>query len=83
MKVKAVIDRFEGEKALLIVGQEEDKLVVLRSLLPVGAKEGDWLQVDLEDDRILSAEMDEAETARAEERIAGKLERLRRGEHRR
>jgi hypothetical protein len=28
MKTKAVIDRFEGDKAVLLVGEEEDKLVV-------------------------------------------------------
>jgi hypothetical protein len=30
-----------------------------------GAKEGQWLQVDVEDDRILSAVIDETETAKA------------------
>lgn len=81
MKTKAVIDRFEGDKAVLLVGEEEDKLIVPRASLPNGAKDGVWLQVDVEDDRVLSAEIDEAETAKAKERIAEKLARLRRGKH--
>ena len=81
MKTKAVIDRFEGDKAVLLVGEEEDKLIVPRVSLPSGAKEGQWLQVDVEDDRVLSAVIDEAETARAKERIDEKLAILRRGEN--
>jgi len=82
MKTKAVIDRFEGDKAVLLVGEEQDRLVVLKSFLPKGAKEGDWLQVDVEDDRVLSAAIDPDETAAAKSRIADKLAKLRRGEHR-
>ena len=82
MKTKAVIDRFEGDKAVLLVGEEQDALVVPRAKLPKGVKEGHWLKVDVEDDRVLSAEIDEEETSRAKERINEKLARLRRGEHR-
>jgi hypothetical protein len=81
MKTKAVIDRFEGDKAVLLVGDEEDKLIVPRATLPPGSKEGHWLQVVVEDDRVLSAALDEGETKKAQERIAEKLARLRRGEN--
>lgn len=79
MKIKAVIDRFEGDKAVLLVGEEEDKLIVPRAFLPPGVKEGYWLQVDVEDDRVLSATLDENETKKAKERIEEKLARLRKG----
>ncbi len=79
MKTKAVIDRFEGDKAVLLVGEEEDKIIVTKASLPSGAKEGEWLQVEVEDDRVLSAIIDEAETAEAKERITKKLATLRRG----
>ena len=82
MKTKAVIDRFEGDEAVLLVGEEEDKLVVPQASLPSRAKEGQWLQVDVEDDRVLTATINETETAKAKERIADKLARLRRGENR-
>jgi hypothetical protein len=82
MKTKAVIDRFEGDKAVILVGEEEEKLIVPRASLPPGAKEGQWLQVDVEDDRVLSVALDEDETAKAKKRIAEKLARLRRGENR-
>jgi hypothetical protein len=82
MKTKAVIDRFEGDKAVLLVGVEEDKLIVPRSSLPAGIKEGQWLQVDVADDRVLSATIDQVETNERTERIEEKLARLRRGDHR-
>jgi hypothetical protein len=42
---KAVIDRFEEEYAVLLLDQGEEKLVILRSQLPQGAREGHWLQI--------------------------------------
>jgi hypothetical protein len=80
--MKAVIDRFEGSLAVLLVGDSEEKLVVPRSTLPKGAKAGHWLQVEIRNGQLQSATLDEAETERMRQRIAEKLERLRRGEHR-
>ncbi len=80
MNVKAVVDRFEGEKAVILVGDEEEQLVVDRSQLPPETKEGDWLKADVEDDMLLSAELDRDETANAHARIEAKLEALRRGD---
>lgn len=82
MSENAVIDRFEGDLAVLLVGELERQVVVARSALPQGSREGHWLQVEFAGDKLVSAAIDEAGTARAKERIAQKLERLRRGEHR-
>lgn len=46
--MKAVIDRFEGDFAVLLFGDEEIKVDFHRSLLPQGAKEGSWLTISLE-----------------------------------
>ena len=81
MMTKAVIDRFEGNKAVLSIGDENRQMVVLRKSLPKGVREGVWLQVEVEGDQIISAVIDEEETARMKERIAEKLERLRKGDH--
>ncbi len=79
---KAVIDRFEGDWAVLLVGDREKKLVVPRTRLPRGAREGQWLKVELDDEgKLQRAVVDEEETARARQRIAEKLDRMRRGEH--
>ena len=79
MEQKAVVDRFEEEKAVLLVGEQEDQLVVDRAQLPPETREGHWLRVEVRGDLLLRAEIDEAETGRMKERIAAKLERLRRG----
>jgi len=81
MRQKAVIDRFEGNLVVLLVGDDERRIDVPRQLLPKGAKEGDWLQVEMEGNQIGSATVDREETARARKRIQAKLEKLRRGEH--
>lgn len=80
MKTQAVIDRFEGDKAVLMVGEERDELVVPRALLPGAVKEGDWLQLEAEDDQVLAAALDNEATDRARESIEAKLRRLRKKE---
>jgi len=78
---KAVIDRFEEGRAVLLVGEKEKKVIVPRKSLPRGAREGHWLKVEFERGELMSAAIDEEETAKTRQRIAEKLERLRRGEH--
>jgi hypothetical protein len=78
---KAVIDRFEGDVAVLLVGDKERQVVVPRKSLPAGVKEGHWLKVELDGDNLVSAVIDAEETAKMKQRIAGKLEQLRRGDH--
>jgi hypothetical protein len=79
MGTKAVVDRFEEDKAVVLVGDDEAQLVVDRAQLPVGTREGDWLRVELRDGVLVGAEIDEAQTESMKERISEKLERLRRG----
>jgi hypothetical protein len=79
--MKSVIDRFEGEFAVLIVGEGEQRINVLKKLLPEQSREGCWLQVEIQNGEVISAVPDEEETAKAKQRIAEKLARLRRGDH--
>jgi hypothetical protein len=80
-QVKAVIDRLEGEQVVLLVGDTQDRVLSNRALLPAGAKEGDWLKVEILNKRILSAVIDVEGTAAARRRIDEKLDALRRGDH--
>jgi hypothetical protein len=41
--MKAVIDRFEGDYAIVIFGNDEIKVDIPLRLLPEGIKEGDWI----------------------------------------
>lgn len=77
--MKAVIDRFEGDLAVLIVGEDQIRVNVARGVLPKRCKEGSWLQVEIKDGEVRKAVLDEDETARARKRIDEKLKRLRRG----
>jgi hypothetical protein len=76
---KACIDRFEGKQAVLLV--DDKPMVFQKTFLPEGSKEGDWLQVEIEEGKLVRAVIDSEETARTAARIAEKLERLRRGDH--
>jgi hypothetical protein len=82
MKIKATIDRFEKDKAILILGEYEEEHIVPRASLPHGVIQGLWLQVEVEHDRIINAVIDEEETAKVKEKIDEKIDKLRRAERR-
>ncbi len=68
MRVKAVLDRFEADKAVLLVGEDESSVAWPRRLLPDGAKEGDVLW--------LALSVDEAATRAARAEAEGLLREL-------
>jgi len=68
--MKAVIDRVEGELAVLLLGDKgEFKLNLPLSQLPAGCREGDVLNV--------SFERDVVGTEQAKERVSGLMDKLR------
>lgn len=75
---QAVIDRFEGTLAVLLVGEDERMRHVPVSRMPSGAREGDWMKICLTDGEITSIQTDPAETQRRRSLIESKLEHLRR-----
>lgn len=77
----AVIDRFEGELAVLVIAGQRDGVDVPRDRLPPGARPGQWLQIEMVEGQVVSATIDHDATAAARRRIEQKLGRLRRGEH--
>ena len=81
MKTKAVIDRFEGDFAILFVKENNQRLDVPRKSLPSNATEGSWLEVEVKDGKIVQAALDEQETEETRARIAAKFERLKKGGH--
>lgn len=70
VELRAVIDRFEGDLAVLLVGDEEYRLDVPRRFLPAGVREGDVL--------VLGWKIDRRETEARRERIRNLIEQLRR-----
>lgn len=51
MHLKATVDRFEADKAVLVVEGQKAPLVLPRALLPEKTKEGDILLITLEIDK--------------------------------
>ena len=66
--VKAVVDRFEGDKAVLLVGDGETPVAWPRSYLPQDITEGDYLAVKLS--------LDPETTQKAKDEAATLLRRL-------
>lgn len=47
MRLQAVIDRIENDKAVILLGENESQLIWPLSNLPDGAGEGHILQIDI------------------------------------
>ena len=67
--MRAVIDRFEGDYAVLLLGESEVKMDLPRSILPTGAREGSILD--------LSLELRDEETEDTLQRMRERIDRLR------
>ena len=50
--ISAVIDRFEEYKVVLLVGEDEQKVVFPKNLLDENLKEGDYLSIDIKYDEV-------------------------------
>ncbi len=66
--MKAVIDRFEGNYAVILVGNEEVMVDVPIKFMPRGAKEGSWLKIVFE--------LDSEGTEKQKEKISNLLDKL-------
>jgi len=79
---KAVIDWFEGDYAVISIGNGERRLKAHREALPEGCQKSTWLNVEFKGDDIIKIEIDLEETAMTRDRIERKLTRLRHEDHR-
>jgi hypothetical protein len=81
----AVVDRIvDGERAVLLVGDPPTREVTAPlEALPAGAREGHWLEVEIEGDRLASATIDQRATERARDQARKKRDALRRRGRRR
>ena len=50
--ISAVIDRFEEDKVVLLVGEDEQKVVFPKNLLDENLKAGDYLSIDIKYDEV-------------------------------
>ncbi|MCW3490224.1 DUF3006 domain-containing protein [Dethiobacter alkaliphilus] len=66
--MKAVIDRFEGDYAVVLFGDNEIQVDIPMLLLPEGVEEGNWLKV--------SFELDQEGTKKQKEKIKEMLDKL-------
>lgn len=66
MKINAVIDRIEGKRAVLFLGDETESITFPRAYLPSGAKEGDHLTVTI----AIDAQRTQEAKAEAEDLLA-------------
>jgi len=69
IKIRALIDRFEGNVGVLLLGEEEQESVDFpKSFLPAGSKEGDILKIKIT--------TESRRTKEAKQKVAEMIEKL-------
>lgn len=80
MILTAVVDRFEGDDAVLVLerdGESVDELAIPRSVLPADARRTDAvLRVELAEDELVDVSFDPGETERRSDRAQSRFDRL-------
>ncbi len=66
--MKAVIDRIEGNYAVVFVGDEQVKINIPIELLPKNTREGSWLKITFE--------LDPEKTKKQEEYVSDLIKKL-------
>ena len=81
VEVKASLDRFEGDYAI-VYSDDGRKFDVARTLLPKRARQGARLKLRIsENDKVTSVSIDREGEKELKKKIKEKLERIKRGEH--
>lgn len=78
---QGVIDRVEGEYAVILIGQTQQPHDVLRTMLPATTREGDWVRIQWLAYQIPAIDLDPKAPPAARRRIQATGARLRRGDH--
>lgn len=77
--MKGVIDRIEGDKAVILAEKQSAEFTVEADSLPEGAETDVWLDLEVKGDNIVSAEVDEKMTRIRDRKAREKTERLKEG----
>lgn len=73
----AYIDRFtDNDTALILVESLQKEFHVPSTSLPAGSTAGTWLIVDIQDDSVLSIQIDNEKTTTMQESIQERMKRL-------
>ena len=75
---KAVVDRIVDGKTAVILSEEDGmEFYYQADKLPEGVWEGDWVKIQIDDDVVVSVEIDKDETEQRKNRIRNKMDLLR------
>ena len=58
LKIQAVVDRFEDDNAILLIGEDDQQAIFPAASLPEGLSEGDYIRMEISYD--VKAAMEEA-----------------------
>ncbi|MFL2099527.1 DUF3006 domain-containing protein [Desemzia sp. FAM 23991] len=75
--MKGILDRFEEDKAVLLVEQLNKEWIVEVDRLPAGSKKGTWFTLDISGDEISSISVDQQLTEEKSQKINDLMQSIR------
>ena len=73
----AYLDRFtDNDTALILVESLQKEFHVASTALPAGSTAGTWLTIEIQDDHIISIQIDDEKTSNMQSDIQKRLQRL-------
>lgn len=75
--MKGVLDRFEGDKAVILVEDAKEEFIVPREKLPAGSKVNTFFQLEKVDDTFQIISIDKTKTVEAKEKTSDIMAKLR------
>ena len=75
--VKGMLDRFEGNKAVLLVEELNKEWIIERDQLPTGSKKGNWFTLEISGDKISSISMDHQLTEKKSQKVDDLMQTIR------
>lgn len=76
LQIKGVLDRFEGERAVIIIEDWNKEIIVPRKNLPADSKENMWFHIEKEDGELKVSSIDFTTYKQEQERVRGLMEML-------
>jgi len=76
LQIKGVLDRFEGEQAVIIIEEWNKEIIVPRKNLPADSKENMWFHIEKRDGELKVISIDFSTYKQEQERVRRLMEML-------
>lgn len=75
--MKGMLDRFEGDKAVLLVEEAKKEWIIEQEQLPAGSKKGSWFTIEVTGEKVDSISIDSQLTKEKNQKVDDLMQAIR------